>query len=326
MTNITFTKSWSAGDDGTDITGADLGNIQTDITAAVNGNLDNNNVDASAAIEEFKVLFDTVTGHNHDGSNSRSLSGGSILLPHARSGCACRRASTSTITVEPGALNIGGTVYEIETATTLDMTTDFVSGSETNDDWFYIYATNTGTTLTFSLSTSPPSLSDTSSNTVEVPFRYDSYSSVLYRCIGAGFNNSSGNIEAGLVHSFDLSSCIMGNFSGGATGSTDFTVETVWTPTSIMLFSKHANDSLGAGDEVNWVLASDEMISDHSLVVHSSDSVTSGRHESSNLTPLGVVNAMNAQTTSAGGNFIIDQAGTSAGSRTFHFLAYTDFV
>lgn len=39
----------------------------------VNGNLDNNNIKASAGIVESKLAFSTSTGHNHDGVNSKLI-------------------------------------------------------------------------------------------------------------------------------------------------------------------------------------------------------------------------------------------------------------
>jgi len=249
MTTLTWTKDFTSADDGNTIGGADIGNIQDDFKGVINGNLDNANVNASAAVEEYKIRYDLDDGHDHDGVNSRLLPTSGIALPHARSGCAVKRASVSTLTVEPGAINIGGTVFVIETATTLDMTSDFASGSEGSDAWFYIYAKASGTSLAFVLSTSPPSFSDTSSNTTEIPFRYDVYASIDHRLIGAGFNDSSSDIVIDTVHSFDLSPMIMGKVTGGATAADDFTVETGWTPKFIKeclypCWSPYSGDSL----------------------------------------------------------------------------------
>jgi hypothetical protein len=42
----------------------------------VNGGLDNDNIDASAAISESKLSFNTSTGHKHDGSDSAAIPNG----------------------------------------------------------------------------------------------------------------------------------------------------------------------------------------------------------------------------------------------------------
>lgn len=39
----------------------------------VNGSLDNANISTSAAIAESKINFNTSTGHNHDGTNSKEI-------------------------------------------------------------------------------------------------------------------------------------------------------------------------------------------------------------------------------------------------------------
>jgi hypothetical protein len=75
MGNISWTKSWSASDNGSVFGGADIGNIQNDITTVVNGGITNANINASAAIAESKIAFDTSTGHDHDGSNSKRVAG-----------------------------------------------------------------------------------------------------------------------------------------------------------------------------------------------------------------------------------------------------------
>lgn len=73
MGNIVWTKSWSSSDDGTILYGADLENIQNDITNVVNGGLTNVNINGSAAIEESKIAFNITTGHSHDGTDSRKI-------------------------------------------------------------------------------------------------------------------------------------------------------------------------------------------------------------------------------------------------------------
>ena len=325
MTNISYTKSWTGGDDGTDLTGDDIGTIKTDVSSVLNGNIDNGNISASAGIDEFKLFFDISAGHNHDGVNSRLLPSSDILMPHARTGLACKRASASTVTIEPGGVNIGGTFGVTTADLTLDMTSDFVSGSEASDSWFYIYVALSESTLTGHLSTSPPSLSDASSNAVEVPFRYDDYSGTIYRCIGAGFNNSSGDIVDTTVHSFDLSNCIQGSVPFGQTASNDFTVETIWTPIAMHTISKQTDSAPTNGSGYEWIFSDENLFAAESLSVGHLDN--NNPHEWVALTNVGAINAITTQTTSVPGSFVIDQAGnafTTGGD--FHWIAWTNLV
>ena len=45
---------------------------------AINGGLDNDNIDASAAIVESKLSFNTSTGHDHDGTDSKAIPKGFV--------------------------------------------------------------------------------------------------------------------------------------------------------------------------------------------------------------------------------------------------------
>lgn len=45
----------------------------TTIYNEFNGNIDNDNIDASAGIAESKLAFDTTSGHSHDGSDSKLI-------------------------------------------------------------------------------------------------------------------------------------------------------------------------------------------------------------------------------------------------------------
>lgn len=56
--------------DGNTLTGAQLTSSFNTIYNEFNGNIDNDNIDASAAIVESKIDFDPVAGHSHDGVDS----------------------------------------------------------------------------------------------------------------------------------------------------------------------------------------------------------------------------------------------------------------
>jgi len=59
MANISWTKDWSVLNNGENISGTDLGNIQSDITAVVNSGISNVNISASAAIALSKINFNS---------------------------------------------------------------------------------------------------------------------------------------------------------------------------------------------------------------------------------------------------------------------------
>lgn len=57
MGYISWTKSWSATDDGTIFTGTHLSNLQSDITNIINGGITNTNISATAAIAYSKLAL-----------------------------------------------------------------------------------------------------------------------------------------------------------------------------------------------------------------------------------------------------------------------------
>lgn len=70
MGSISKTKTWV---DNENVTYTDLnGNFDT-IYNEFNGNIENANIDASAAIAESKISFNTSTGHDHDGTDSKLI-------------------------------------------------------------------------------------------------------------------------------------------------------------------------------------------------------------------------------------------------------------
>lgn len=67
---VTKTKTWV---DNENVTYTDLnGNFDT-LYNDYNGNIANANIASDAAIAESKIAFNTSTGHNHDGSNSKLI-------------------------------------------------------------------------------------------------------------------------------------------------------------------------------------------------------------------------------------------------------------
>jgi len=72
---ITKQKSWV---DEENVTYTDMNANFDTLYNAINGGIDNNNIDASAAIAESKLAFDTASGHNHDGTNSKLIPANAI--------------------------------------------------------------------------------------------------------------------------------------------------------------------------------------------------------------------------------------------------------
>lgn len=67
---ISILKQWS---DNENVTYTDLNGMFSTIYNAFNGNIDNNNIKADAAIAESKIAFDTSGGHSHDGTDSKAI-------------------------------------------------------------------------------------------------------------------------------------------------------------------------------------------------------------------------------------------------------------
>jgi hypothetical protein len=241
MGNITWSKSWSASDNGTIFGGVDLQNIQNDITTVVNGGITNSNVNASAAIVESKITFHTTTGHDHDGTDSKLP-----MIKHYIKGGRLTRASASTITVGPTTIEIGGdTLISTTTSAAIDVSSDAsyitpsggAAGNEPPaNNPVYVYAYNNSGTLAFKLGdeNAAPTLSYDDATTAEYPLRYIKDSgNVYYRCIGLIENGESQNLEAdGIVH-LD-SNIICGSF---VSSNADWSIHTIWTPRYIKIWN-----------------------------------------------------------------------------------------
>ena len=126
MGNITWTKSWSASDNGTVFGGADLQNIQGDITTVVNGGITNSNVNASAAIAESKIAFST-TGHSHNGTDSAGIGGGPSNILWGLE-IAQTTDDDTTVTIKPG--------YGFHGTTGVDKTANTTLTFAVADDWY----------------------------------------------------------------------------------------------------------------------------------------------------------------------------------------------
>lgn len=71
----TKTKTWA---DNEGVNYDDMNANFDSLYEAVNGDIDNDNVKTGAGIVESKLTFNTSSGHNHDGTNSREIPKGYI--------------------------------------------------------------------------------------------------------------------------------------------------------------------------------------------------------------------------------------------------------
>lgn len=67
---ISKTKTWV---DAENVTYTDINGNFDNVYNEFNGGIDNNNIDASAAIAESKIAFDTSSGHSHNGTDSKLI-------------------------------------------------------------------------------------------------------------------------------------------------------------------------------------------------------------------------------------------------------------
>lgn len=195
---LKYTKDYTASDDGSKLTGAELGTLQADIAAVINGGITNANISASAAIVESKVTFDTASGHNHDGSNSRTLSSGAFR--GFIQGCELAWDSVASVHATSGVMDIAGTLYtRTSVSSTITVTTSthwvegaiFGDGSEDANTWIYVYAYNdSGSTWDIKFWMQAPQYADTTSDDSSVKI-YRQNAGKWYRCIGAVRNSSS---------------------------------------------------------------------------------------------------------------------------------------
>jgi len=195
MANITWSKSYSSADNGSILGGADIQNIQNDITTVVNGGITNTNISDSAAIVESKIAFNTTTGHDHDGTDSKLISS---ALKDYISGAELVYVAAETIYATAGVVEINGSVYtRTADSTTIDVSEDANKVAGTADaasTWFYIYAYNdTGASWDIKWWNLAPQYSNCGTSTSGTLI-YRQSGGAWYRCIGAVRNDASSNI------------------------------------------------------------------------------------------------------------------------------------
>ncbi len=202
---LKFTKEYTASDDSSTLGGADLGTMQADIAAILNGGITNTNISTSAAITESKLAFDTASGHNHDGSNSRTISSGAFR--GFRQGCGLTYVTAATLKAGSGVLDIAGSLYtRTSYSSTINMATDgdWVEGTtqEGASQIVYVYAYNdSGSTWDIKFWLQAPQYANT--GTDDSSKKIYRYSSKWYRCLGYFYNDASQNIQSKTVENID---------------------------------------------------------------------------------------------------------------------------
>jgi len=296
---LKFTKSYSASDDGSSLTGAELQQLQSDISAVLNAGISNANIASAAAIAESKLAFSTSTGHVHNGTDANYA-----LIKHYRRGMQVQYASTITVTVLPGVLDVGGKLFVTTTATTLSIDDDYLGGqAKPADGVTYVYAYDNSGTIGFKLSTSVPELSDSDSKTAEFPLRYHS-DATIGKCRLIGIIHIRTTISADMCNNFDLSNFACGSFVGDGN---DETIYTGWTPH--LIYSFVCSNTTPANAEAPQYM---QMVQKYGFLTANPQpaallyDLKNNQHDTSaNATANSFYN-INAQTTSQSGSFTID--------------------
>lgn len=192
---LKFTKDYTSSDDGAKLTGTELGVVQADIAAVINGGISNANITSDAAIVESKLAFDTVAGHDHDGTDSKSIS---IAFRSFITGAELVYVSADTIKATSGAMDINSVIYTRSTeSSTIDISDDgdkIAGTSNAASTWFYIYAYNdTGTSWDIKWWNLAPQFSNCGTDTSGALI-YRQTGGVWYRCIGAVYNGAGSTL------------------------------------------------------------------------------------------------------------------------------------
>jgi hypothetical protein len=300
---LKFTKSFTAADDGSTITGAEMGQLQSDIAAILNAGISNANIASAAAIAESKLAFSTSTGHTHNGTDAAYP-----LIKHYRRDMQVQYASATTVTVLPGVLDVGGNLFITTTSTTLDITTDFLGGqAEPANGTVYIYAYDNSGTIGFKMSTSFPELSDSDGNTDEFPLRYHD-DATLDKCRLIGTIYNRGDILPDMCINFDLSNFATGSWtSDTAVDSGDITVVTGWTPNFIQWVL--CSDSIPANGETLDKWGNVQRYGFITANPQPKDlmySIIDNQHLTSSATTANTISAITAQSTAAAGSFKLE--------------------
>lgn len=313
------------------MTGTHLAAIQTNITASLNGAIINAQVHAAAAVQERKVAFDTVAGHDHDGTDSKSLA----TARHYRKGFTLKQGTTpdTDFIVEPGVIDVGGIHLEL-TADSSDVEIDtetWLNGTNGASQWCYVYVYNNAGSPAFKLSDQPPDLSYIDDTTAEYPLRYQAYSSVYYRCLGGAYIDQNADLCIGAGSTYEKQ---MSNFDASPIceitckrPNAAWTWNTIWTPKFVTFFSSKGTAPADGASVNNLWTGTQLMLTSAwyatALVVEESNVVTAEHKWEAATTVSAELLAITSQSAGVAGGVSI---GINAGGYHTFGIAYTDII
>lgn len=330
MTNIIWKKNYSSSNDGERLAAYRWADFQRRVAGAVNGGLTKDNISSSAAIVESKVSFNTTTGHNHDGTNSRLISSLNPTIandPHIRSGLHIKKVDADTIRVRPGYIALGNALMETtaDNDLTVSDSDNYITGSETASTFIYVYMGNTGSAASPVVdiklsSTDAPNIGNKDDGTAERPLRYRKFSSVLYRCLGGFFNDSNSDITDDRVTSFDLLPYYQ-QYLDNDGNDTVFT--TIWTPQLIYAYEVPADSTSGNKADIALKGATE-------VTLNSSVGFEFSRADFGYLTAssdAGMVETITDQAAGTPGSFQVNQPdNTAPATNDFHTIIEAYFI
>lgn len=187
---ISWTKSWSAADDGSPFSGSDIEDIQNDINTQTPTLTGNNTMSGNNTFSGTTTFSGTIVGVT--GSAAHVITRGFELV----------WKSTTVVTVNTGTLYHNTTQVNKATVTDLDITAagdaiDGATAQQATSAWRYVYVDSSGNIKLWSTA---PDKSDTSGNTAGTKiYYYYVATTTYYRCIGAIRLNATG---AGEIEKF----------------------------------------------------------------------------------------------------------------------------
>lgn len=161
MATITKPKTWA---DNENVTYTDLNSSFDTIYNEFNGSIDNANIAPDAAIAESKLAFNTSTGHDHDGVNSKAIPKG---MGWAITGTLTVSADPTSWLYINQAQTISKVVSIVKTAPTgASLIVDVEKSTDNGQTWTSLWATTTADRPTVAAGANEGVTTDFDTNTV----------------------------------------------------------------------------------------------------------------------------------------------------------------
>lgn len=183
---ISWTKLWSAADDGSPYSGSDIGIMQNDINTQAVTLTGNQTITGNNIFSGTTTFSGTIVGIT--GSSAHNITRGFELV----------WKSTTVVTVNAGTLYHGTTQVNKTANVDLDITlaADAIDGAtaqQATSCWRYVYCDASGNLKLWSVA---PDKSDTAGNTAGTKYYYYyAATTTYYRCLGAIRLNATGSGE-----------------------------------------------------------------------------------------------------------------------------------